>query len=125
MQKAMYPSPYMRITAGFEADSHKGTFAIDDAGSDSGIDYIIAPFNCIIKAIYEFDANEVWIESIEPVEYADGTIEYMTMMFVHDNDVSDLYVGQTFKQGEKFYDEGSKGRGQIGTLVIMFILNAV
>ena len=115
MQKAMYPSPYMRITAGFEADSHKGTFAIDDAGSDSGIDFLVAPFDCVVKRIYPDDANEVWIESLKPVKYADGTEDYMTMMFVHDNDVSDLWVGKTFKQGEKFYDEGSKGRGKVGT----------
>ncbi len=115
MQRAMYPSPYMRITAGFEADSHKGTFALDDAGSDSGIDIILAPFDCMIKKIYEADANEVWIESLYPVKFADGTEDYMTMMFVHDNDVSDLWIGKTFKQGEKFYDEGSKGRGQVGT----------
>ena len=31
------------------------------------------------------------------------------MMIAHDNDVSNLYVGQVIKQNERFYEEGTKG----------------
>ena len=55
------------------------------------------------------DANEVWLESSEPVIYPDGTVDYMTMMFAHDNDVSNLFVGKTINRGERFYEEGTKG----------------
>ena len=55
------------------------------------------------------DANEVWLESSEPVIYPDGTVDYMTMMFAHDNDVSNLFVGKTINRGERFYEEGRKG----------------
>lgn len=109
MQRAMYPSPYMRITQGYDEGTHLESFAIDDAGSDSGIDYLVAPFDCVVKKIYTNDANEVWFESASPVEYADGTVDYMTVMMAHCNDVSFLSVGQIIKQGDRCYYEGTKG----------------
>ena len=89
--------------------THADSYAIDDAGSDSGIDFIVAPFTGIIRKIYVGDANEVWLESSEPVIYPDGTVDYMTMMFAHDNDVSNLFVGKVINRGERFYEEGTKG----------------
>ena len=109
MEKPIYPSPYMRITQGFMTGTHLNSYAIDDAGSDSGIDFIVAPYTGIIKKIYTGDANEVWLESSEPVIYPDGTVDYMTMMFAHDNDVSNLFVGKVINRGERFYEEGTKG----------------
>ena len=109
MEKPLYPSPYMRITQGYGMGSHRDSYAIDDAGSDGGIDYITAPFTGTIRKIYTSDANEVWLESNEPVEYPDGTIDYMTVLFAHDNDVSNLYVGKVIRRGERFYEEGTKG----------------
>ncbi len=109
MEKPLYPSPYMRITQGYGVGSHKDSYAIDEAGSDQGIDYMCAPFTGTIKKIYVSDANEVWLESNDKVEYPDGTIDYMTVLFVHDNDVSNLYVGKVIKRGQRFYEEGTKG----------------
>ena len=110
MEKAMYPSPYIRITQKHGIGSHVDSFAIDEAGSDGGIDFINAPYTAIVKKVYTQDANEVWIESVEPVLFADGTQDYMTIMFAHDNNVSNLKVGQIIKQGERFYEEGTKGK---------------
>ena len=109
MEKPLYPSPYMRITQGYMMGTHADSYAIDDAGSDSGIDFIVAPFTGVIRKIYSSDANEVWLESSEPVIYPDGTVDYMTMMFAHDNDVSNLFVGKVINRGERFYEEGTKG----------------
>ena len=109
MEKPLYPRPYMRITQGYMTGTHLNSYAIDDAGSDSGIDYINAPFTGVIRKIYSGDANEVWLESSEPVIYPDGTVDYMTMMFAHDNDVSNLFVGKVINRGERFYEEGTKG----------------
>lgn len=109
MEKPLYPSYYMRITQGYNMGTHKSSFAIDDAGKDQGIAKLRAPYTGMIKKIYQNDANEVWLESIEPVEYPDGTIDYMTIMFAHANDVSNLFVGQKINQGEEFYSEGTKG----------------
>lgn len=109
MEKPLYPSYYMRITQGYNTGTHMNSFAIDDAGKDQGIGKLRAPYTGTIKKIYQNDANEVWLESIEPVEFPDGTIDYMTIMFAHANDVSNLFVGQKINQGEEFYSEGTKG----------------
>jgi hypothetical protein len=109
MEKAMYPIKTIRITQRDHQGTHADCFATDDAGPDSGISSLFAPFTGVIKKIYTQDANEVWLESVEPVLFADGTKDYMTIMFCHDNDVSDLWVGKVIKQGEVFYQEGTKG----------------
>lgn len=109
MEKPLFPAKCMRITQGYNEGTHKDSFAIDNADIDTGISNIYAPFTGIIKKIYSNDANEVWLESIEKQEYPDGTIDYMTIMFAHDNDVSDLFVGKRINKGEVFYSEGTKG----------------
>lgn len=109
MEKPLYPSSYMRITQGYMVGSHLDSYAIDEAGKDTGIDEIKAPFTGTIKKIYKTGANEVWLESIDKVEYPDGTVDYMTVLFCHDNNVDDLFIGKVIKQGEIFYQEGTKG----------------
>ena len=109
MEKPLFPSKNMRITQGYEEGTHKDSFAIDNAGKDYGIESIYAPYTGIIKKIYPNDANEVWLESKDQVEYPDGTIDYMTVMFAHADDVSNLFVGKEIKQNEAFYTEGTKG----------------
>jgi hypothetical protein len=110
MEKPIYPSKYMRITQGYNVGSHIDSYAIDEAGIDSSISILNAPFTGIIKKIYPQDANEVWLESLEPVEYPDGTKDYMTIMFAHSNDVSNLFVGKRINKNEPFYTEGAKGQ---------------
>ena len=109
MEKPLFPSKNMRITQGYEEGTHTDSFAIDNAGKDISIEDIYAPFTGTIKKIYQNDANEVWLESKEKVEYPDGTIDYMTVMFAHCDDVSNLFVGKVIKQNEVFYKEGTKG----------------
>lgn len=109
MEKPLFPSEYMRITQGYNEGTHKSSFAIDNAGKDSGISNIYAPYTGIIKKIYQNDANEVWLESTDKVEYPDGTIDYMTILFAHANSVDNLFVGKVIKKGEIFYKEGTKG----------------
>lgn len=109
MEKPLFPSNYMRITQGYNEGTHKNSFAIDNAGKDSGIGAIYAPYTGIIKKIYTTDANEVWLESVDKVEYADGTQDYLTILFAHANNVDNLFVGRKIKKGEVFYSEGTKG----------------
>lgn len=109
MEKPLFPSNNMRITQGYQEGSHKDSYAIDNAGKNNSIEKVKAPYTGIIKKIYPNDANEVWLESENEVEYPDGTIDYMTTMFAHANDVSNLFVGKRIAQGEEFYSEGTKG----------------
>lgn len=110
MQKPMYPCKVIRITQIDHEGTHSACWAVDEAGVDGGISNFIMPFDGVVKKLYPADANEVWIESLDKVEYPDGTIDYMTLMFAHDNDISNLYVGQIIKAGTVFYQEGTKGK---------------
>lgn len=112
MEKPLFPSEYMRITQGYNEGTHRDSYAIDNAGKDTGISDVYAPFTGTIKKIYATDANEVWLESVDKVEYADGTIDFLTVLFAHANDVSNLFVGKIIKQGENFYQEGTKGNAK-------------
>ncbi|MBQ7810380.1 MAG: RICIN domain-containing protein [Clostridia bacterium] len=105
---AMFPMTTLNITQGINGGfSHQGTLAIDNAGKDSGIESAYAPFTGTITKIY--NKFQVWLQSKNPVVWADGTVEYMTILVVHDNDTSDLYVGKEIKQGERFFEEGTAG----------------
>lgn len=109
MEKPLYPSTYMRITQGYMMGTHIDSYAIDEAGKDTGISSLKAPFTGVIKKIYKSDANEVWLESVDKVLYPDGTQDYMTILFVHDNNVDNLFIGQVINKGTEFYQEGVKG----------------
>lgn len=109
MEKAVFLMDALNVSQkANDAFSHKADKAIDIAGKDMGIDSLKAPFTGIIKRIYE-NTNTVWLESIDKVKYADGTVDYMTVMTMHDNDISNLKVGNIIKQGEVYYEEGRKG----------------
>lgn len=109
MQKAVLMMNYLRVTQGSDGNySHKGNKAIDIGGLDGGKDPLKAPFTGTIKKIYEY-SNTVWLESNDVVEYADGTIDYMTILTSHDNDISNLKVGDVINQGDIYYNEGNKG----------------
>lgn len=114
MEKFMYPCLSMRITQGYMEGSHKGCYAIDDGGSDSGKDYAIAPYSGTVKIIYPQYENEVFFESDEPVEFADGTIDFATTMFVHQNSpmAYGMAVGKHYNQGDKIYVEGGRYKGK-------------
>jgi hypothetical protein len=98
----------MRITTGVNEASHIESNAIDVAGKDAGIENIYAPFDGVIMKIWK-NGNTVWLESIDKVLFADGTEDWATAAFTHDNDVNDLRVGQRVKQGDPFYQEGTAG----------------
>lgn len=109
MEKAVLIMDYLNVTQRGENDyTHKGDKAIDIAGKDTGSDPLKAPFTGTIKKIYSAN-NAVWLESNDKVLYADGTIDYMTVLTLHDNDVSNLKVGDVIKQNEIYYNEGTKG----------------
>lgn len=105
MEKAILNVDNLYISQGMNGIfSHKGDLAIDITNCS----YLKAPFTGIIKRIYK-NCNAVWLESKEKLEYADGTIDYMTIMTLHDNDISNLKVGKVIKQGEIYYHPGVKG----------------
>ena len=109
MEKILFPVKIMNITQPMNGEySHKGTKAIDCGWVNEENKKLYAPFTGKIAQI-KTDSNAVWFQSKEKVLFADGTIDYATVRTVHDNDVSDLYVGKEIKQGEYYYKMGNKG----------------
>lgn len=112
MEKLMFPMRVINITQGVNGQySHQGTYAIDNAGKDTSIDDVYAP--CTMICRYKdvpVNGNACFFESVDKVQFADGTIDYATFMFIHCNDVSHLHLGQTIKQGDVFYREGTAGQ---------------
>lgn len=109
MEKAVLMLDYLNVSQKANGSfSHQGDKALDLSGKDSSVSDLKAPFTGTIKRIYP-TANAVWLESNDKVKYADGTIDYMTVLTIHDNDVSNLYVGKVINQGEVYYQEGTRG----------------
>ena len=107
-QNALFPMKTIYVSQkAYGEYSHKGTKNVDFAGNQK----VYAPFDCKIveKATSYSSANRIVIQSLNKVRYADGTIDYMTVLFCHDNDIKDLYKGQILKQGQYFYHAGNYG----------------
>lgn len=112
MERILFPVKIMNITQAMDSGySHKGTKAIDCGWVNENNKKLYAPFTGIVKQI-KTDSNAVWFQSKEKVLFADGTVDYATVRTVHDNDVSDLYVGKEIKQGEYYYKMGNKGNAR-------------
>lgn len=110
-QDVLFPMEILNITQGNNEGTHKGTFAIDNAGKDVGVDPIYAPVDMTLVAYdNESNGNAVFFQSDKKVRFADGSINYLTMMFIHDNDIKDILKTKHYKQGQKFGDEGIAGK---------------
>lgn len=116
LEFALYPSDTLCVTQGaYDTYSHQRQNALDITTSNGSV---YAPFTGEIVRIDRGYSkyNTVWLQSSDKVVYADGTVDYMTVVFMHDNNVADLSVGQIVTQGEYFYDAGVAG-GATGTHV--------
>lgn len=106
---AVFVADSMVITQGrYDSYSHWYQNAIDMKPTENRVK---APFNAtVIRIDSTWNAcNAVWIQSVNKVRYADGSYDYMTLCFLHDNNISDIYVGRKLIQGEYFYDCGNYG----------------
>lgn len=106
---ALYPSDMLWVTQGaYDVYSHQKQNALDIYTRNGSV---YAPFTGKIVRIDRgySSYNTVWLQSCDKVLYADGTVDYMTVVFMHDNNVADLSVGQIVGQGEYFYDMGVAG----------------
>lgn len=122
MQICKFIMQYMRVTQGYGRDilgaadytsySHAGSYALDLGGRDAGADWAYAPCDVMAKKV-EGKCNTVWFETLDKVMCADGKARNLVFMLKHiDNeDLAGLGIrpGRIFRQGEKFYREGSAG----------------
>ena len=75
---------------------------------------VFAPFTGVVKQ-KDSRWGYVLFQSTDRVYYPDGTLDYMTVGFMHDENISDISVGQTIGQGTAFYDAGGQGKKSDGT----------
>ena len=110
----MYPLKNMWITCVPGQYLHKYCQAIDDQGKNySTIDKLYAPYTGKVVRKYPSEC-EIWFESIDKVEFADGTIDYATILFAHKDRYDDIKEGVVYKQGEVIYSEGTKAGNKVG-----------
>ncbi len=116
----LFPMRYMRITQGINGKySHKGDMALDLGGKDTGIDPIFMP--CTMKLRWkDSKIGGVLYESTKPVHMADGTEDYIHMLTIHDNKISDLGMNKTYKQGQETGDEGTAGKASGNHVHLVF-----
>lgn len=112
---AMFPGSVLNMSQGAYGQgvkapnpSHKN-FGGQNAYDLLGNKRYCAPFTGTINKVNGDGLNVVALVSNNKVYYADGTLDYMTVYFMHDNNISDLKEGATIKQGTVFYDEGNAG----------------
>lgn len=106
---ALFPADSMRVTQGAYDDfSHMEQNALDIQPTGG---MAFAPFNAQIvrKDAGAVLCNGIWIQSTDKVRYADGSYDYMTVLFMHDDNIDNLSVGQMLTQGEYFYQSGTTG----------------
>ena len=109
-QKSMYFMKTCAITQGKNVGSHLGSTATDHGGAGTHSEKCYMPWDGRVVRCRTNANGECYVESLEPVEYPDGTVDYQKALFIHDSSFN-VSVGQVLKQGEYFYDEGGMGGG--------------
>ena len=110
---AIFPGTILGVTQGaygeYNSFSHNGQTGYKQLAFDFCNDNknYFAPFDGTITKI-KTSYNAVVLQSDNKVYWANGDYDYMSVCFVHDNDISDLYEGKKIKQGEIFYQPGVK-----------------
>lgn len=108
VQVCLMPMEYWRPTQDINGStSHKGSFNIDLGGRYSGggkAEDVLAPYDgkIVYKSTYY---NAIIFQTLKPVKQPFG-VSHVYMALSHDDDISNLKVGQVFKQGEVIYQEG-------------------
>ena len=119
----IYPFKTMRITQTYYGKtSHyphtqgiPKDYPLDEGCTDTGRDWMFCPCDeVVVKRIYGVGnrgVNTIWLESTSKVVFADGSVDYMTMLATHpnDDDLRKIKEGQKFKHLDKICREGTDG----------------
>lgn len=116
-QNAEFPLEMMYLTQGEDGQStHQGTLAMDFIGYASGVRIYQCPYYapCDLELVATPDiSNHIYVyTSTDTVNFIDGTSDYLTIMFNHDNDV--YTIGRTVSQGSLLGHTGTFGNGISG-----------
>lgn len=111
MENCMFPMEFLRVTQRPGIGSHRGSKAIDFGGRDTGKDKVYAPFSGTVVRTRKGANGELYLVSDAPVRFADGTSDYCTVTFIHD-EAFNVPEGAHVVQGQYIYDEGGMGSGR-------------
>ena len=117
-----YPFKVMGISQNYNGSySHRKystgnrkDYPIDEAGSNTGRDWMYAMNDLVVKKIYGLGSssrpNMIWLQAKNKVVTPLG-IGYVTFRATHmsDSDLRRFHVGQTIKRGTKMFREGTDG----------------
>ena len=112
VEVCQYPFEHMGISQGYNMrPSHMGRLAIDETGRGLGRCRAGAPFTLEITWKKKSGSQTgITFTNLYPVLCADGRVHEprtLQVLFWHDNDTSDIFVGRIITQGVPFYDEGT------------------
>lgn len=120
IENILIPMENFKCTQGDFEGNHP-YYACDMAGRDAGRDLAFFPFSARCMAIdTPQNGNAVWWESLNPVRFADGTIDYCNIMVIHDNNLAGIRIGISYQQGQKMAQEGTAGMSTGNHLHIEF-----
>lgn len=113
-ENLLFPLEYMNISQGENGRySHQGTYAIDFLGwGANGRVYkcpYYAPCTCFLKRIFGSSSPMLVWQSSQPVNYIDGSLDYVLIGVAHDNDTPNFKVGETRNQGDVLGHTGTYG----------------
>lgn len=111
MENCMFPMEFLRVTQRPGIGSHRGSKAIDLGGRDTGKDKVYAPFSGTVVRTRKGANGELYLVSDAPVCFADGSTDYCTVTFIHD-EAFNVPEGAHVVQGQYIYDEGGMGSGK-------------
>ncbi len=107
-QYAIWPLSQVYITQGaYDSYSHQTENAFDCVIQPITGAKAFAPFDGRVIAA-ESTWGTIWFQSDQKVRYADGTYDYMTVVFMHGKNATSL-LGRSYRQGEAFYVLGGTG----------------
>ena len=99
---AMFPAGVLQVSQiPYGSYSHSDDLATDIVPEGD----VFAPFTGKI-VFRDSSYGYIVLESLEKVHWADGSLDYMSVGFMHDNDITDLEPGQIIEQGTPFYQAG-------------------
>lgn len=107
----LFPLEYIYISQGENGSySHQDTYNIDFLGWGSNGRIYKCPYYapCTLKCVRVTGTTADW-ESVNKVHFVDGTFDYVTIGFTHDDNTSIHYVGEIIQQGELIGHTGTAG----------------
>lgn len=107
-QLAVFPLDVINVTQGENGGySHMGALAIDFSDGTPHKPYY-APFDC--ECVYTDSYSGVAWQSQKPVKCVDGSVTYVTLLCVHDNNWASNKVGDKKAKGEVLGHSGTAGQ---------------